>query len=77
MNMETLEKMTRKELADLLYDLNVTRGICSQEHGCGKAEWVRRTLVGCGACKGRNKDELMQAIVWAKQDLENKQVKIA
>lgn len=60
--------MTRKELATQLYRLNIQRGICSNQ-GCGETEWVRRTLYGIGCCKPAKKQELEQAIVWAKEDL--------
>lgn len=64
--------MTRKQLAEELYDLNVKKGICGNPNGCGKAEWVRRTLFGCGSCAPARKDELERAIAWAKEDLQIK-----
>lgn len=69
--------MTKRELANKLYELNVLRGICNPETGCGKEEWVRRTLFGCGACGGSKKEELEQAIKWAEEDLNKKQIKLA
>lgn len=57
--------MTRKELATKLYWLNVQRGICSLEHGCGVKEWVKRTLNGIGASKGMSKPELERAVEYA------------
>ena len=58
-----LSKATRKQLAERLYDLYLIRGICSK-NGCGKTEWVKRTLKGCGACKPMNKNQLLEAVVY-------------
>lgn len=61
--------MTRKQLATQLYWLNVQRGICSLEKGCGEQKWVRRTLNGIGASKGMSKEELQKAVAYANETI--------
>lgn len=60
--------MTRKELATELYRLNVIRGICHKD-GCGEKEWVRRALNGIGSSKRMSKEQLQNAVQWAKESL--------
>lgn len=64
--------MTRKELATELYRLNIQRGLFVEGIGVGEKEWVRRTLFGIGCAKPAKKNELIQAIIWAKEDLQRK-----
>ena len=61
--------MTRKELANELYDLYIKRGVLTENQGCGKEVWVKRVLNGCGASKRYSKETLIQCIKWAKEDL--------
>ena len=64
--------MTRKELATKLYWLNVKRGICSLERGCGEKEWVRRTLNGIGVARGWTKAELERAVKNSLEEISKK-----
>lgn len=67
--------MTRKQLAEELYDLNVKRGVLGSANGCGKDEWVRRTLNGIGANTPQNKQKLMRAVAFAKEDLKCRELR--
>lgn len=67
--------MTRKQLAEELYDLNIKRGICGLANGCGKDEWVRRTLNGIGSSSPLQKQKLMRAVAFAKEDLKERGIK--
>lgn len=48
--------MTRKELAESIFDMQVKRGIIIGKNG--KANFVNNALKGCGASKPMSKQEL-------------------
>ena len=62
--------MTKKELAIELYDLYIQTGVLQKGFGCGKDEWVRRTLNGCGCVRGATKPELEFEVACARAELK-------
>jgi hypothetical protein len=59
---EDLPKLTKKQLAEYIYDLYIDINIVDPKNGVGKDEWVRRMLNGAGAAKPAKKDELVRQL---------------
>lgn len=68
---EDLPKLTRKELAEHIYDFYIEINITDPKNGVGKAEWVRRMLNGAGAAQPAKKDELVRQLSSILEDREN------
>jgi len=59
---EDLPKLTRKQLAEYIYDLYIETNITKPKNGVGKEEWVRRMLSGTGATQPATKEELIRQL---------------
>lgn len=68
---EDLPKLTKKQLAELIYDFYIEINITDPQNGVGKEEWVRRMLNGSGAAQPAKKDELVRQLGSILDDREN------
>ena len=62
--MRNFEEMTKKELCKELYKLYILSGVkpIGSSKPLSLADFSRRYLNGCGACKGFKKDELISLL---------------
>lgn len=68
---EELPKLTKKQLAEHIYDFYIEINITDPKNGVGKDEWVRRMLNGGGGAPAAKKDELIRQLSSILEDREN------
>lgn len=68
---EDLPNLTKKQLAEYIYDFYIEINVTDPKNGVGKEEWVRRMLKGAGAAQPAKKDELVRQLSSILEDREN------